>query len=143
MRQHFRPYTMAVQTAAIGTEETVVLKDTSGNNLECNYISVSMSGDGDARLATCRVAIDPQGITTPKANFESAVDSVDTTTSGVTAGTFTASNPTELLLSDKDRVDTIYIQGYEAATGNAIYFITYGQVSVGNNLRDQERPVGS
>ena len=142
MRQHFRPYTMVVQTASTGTEEVVILRDTSGTPLECNYVSVSVSGDGDARTSQFRIAVAPAGLGTPKANWQSAEDSIGVETSGVPASTFTASTPTELLLSDKDRVSTIYLQAYDPG-GNANYFITYGQVSVGNNLRDQERPIGS
>ena len=142
MRQSFRPYTMVVASNATGNETEVSLKDTAGNPLACNYVSIALSGTGTARSATFRAAIAPNGITTEKVSFDSPVGSIDVTTSGVPSAIFTASQPAELLLSDADRTDTIYLQAYEAG-GTAVYFITYGQISVGNNLRDQERPVGS
>lgn len=142
MRQHFRPYTMVVTSNTTGTEKEVKLKDTAGNPLACNYISIALSGTGTARTATFRAAIAPNDITTPKSSFDSAILSVDVTTSGVPSTIFTTTQPAELLLADKDRVDTIYLQSYEPG-GAAVYFITYGQISVGNNIRDQERPVGN
>lgn len=142
MRQHFRPYTMVVTSNNTTVEKEVNLKDTAGNALACNYVSIAVSGTGVASTSRFRAAIAPNDITTAKANFDSTIDSYDVTTSGVPSVTFTASQPAELLLSDKDRVDTIYLQAYQSG-GNAAYLITYGQISVGNNIRDQERPVGS
>jgi hypothetical protein len=142
VRQSFRPYTIVIASASTTTEKTVTLKDTSGNPLACNYISIAVSGTDKARTTQYRAAIAPNDITTPKSNFDSTLESIDVTASGVPSVIFTASQPGEFLLSDKDRVDTVHLQSYEAG-GTCVYFITYGQISVGNNLRDQERPVGS
>jgi len=46
-----------------------------------------------------------------------------------------------MVLADNDRVSSVNIRSNEGA--EAIAILTYGQVSTGNNLRDQERPRGN
>jgi hypothetical protein len=143
MRQSFRPYTMVVNTSTTGTKETVSFKDTAGNDFYANYISIAVSGEGQPAgdgMYRCSIAV--PGTTTPEANYDSAADMIDGTTSGVPGVYFSTSFPGELLLSDNDRVNQINIEAFRSG-GNATYLITYGQVSVGNNMRDQDRPVGS
>jgi len=140
MRQHFRPYTLVLKSSNISSELTANLKDTSGNALECNYISLTLSGGAD--VGHVRMSADFPGLTTPQADFESPSDAVDTTASGVpSVYTTPGGEAATLVLSDKDRVSSVKIQGNEASQP-VIAIITYGQISVGNNLRDQERPVG-
>ena len=143
MRQSFRPYTMVVQSASTGTKKTVTLKDTAGNDFYANYVSIAVSGEGapaNSGMYRCSIAV--PDTTTPEANYDSAADMYDVTTSGVPAVYFSPSFPGELLLSDGDRVNQIHLEAFRGG-GRATYLITYGQVSVGNNIRDQDRTVGS
>ena len=140
MRQHFRPYSLVLSSADLTTALDVSLKDSAGSALECNYVSLTLSGGAD--VGHVRMSADFPGLTTPQANFESPRDAVDTTASGVpSVYTTVGGEAATLVLSDRDRVSSVKIQGNEASQ-SVIAIITYGQVSVGNNLRDQERPVG-
>lgn len=145
MRQSFRPYTMVVHNATAGaSKKTVTLKDTSGNDFYANYISVAVSGEtSPANDSMYRCSVDLPGTTTPEANYDTAVAMIDDTASGVPGVYFSPSFPGELLLSDNDRVNKVNLECFESGATLATYFITYGQVSVGNNMRDQNRPVGS
>ena len=138
MRQHFRPYSLVLSSADITTALPVTLKDSSGVDLPCNYISLTLSGAGDSHV---RMSANFAGLTTPQSNFESPVDAINTTASGVpSVYTTVGGEAATMVLSDKDRVSSVSIQGDKDE--EVIAIITYGQVSVGNNLRDQERPVG-
>ena len=142
MRQYFRPYTLTRLTAAPQTKETFVLKDTSGTALPSNYVSVQVSGDGAANGGLFRATIKPQGTTIPAANFASPEDQMTDTASGIPSVYFSSSNPAEFLLSDKDRASEIDVQAVYTG-GNAFYAVTYGQVAIANNIRDEDRPKGT
>jgi len=149
MRQHFRPYTMTVLASDPTVETVVDLKDTSGNALACNFIEVTLSGNANRNLEFHRVSFDPPGITTPHANSETIQQSIKSAGSQTSAMpcVYTAVGlaPAVLVTSDADRVSKIYIQCPTTTTGatnEVIYIVRYGQVSVGSNLRDQERPKG-
>lgn len=139
MRQAFRPYTLAIDSTNVAAGFDVDLVDTAGNKIKCNYISLTASGSGATRYV--RMSANFPNLTTPQANFESPTDAIGTTTSGVpSVYTVAGGEPATMVLSDADRVDSVNIR---SDGGNIIALITYGQVSVGNNLRDQERPRGS
>lgn len=143
MRQSFRPYTMVVQTSTTGTKKTVSFKDTAGNDFYANYINVAVSGAGEPAQDTmyrCTIAV--PDTTTPEANYDSAADMYDVTTSGVPGVYFSPSFPGELLLADRDRVNQINLEAFRSG-GRATYLITYGQVTTGNSLKDKERPKGN
>tara|TARA_R100000963_G_C4533332_1_gene33720 strand:- start:16 stop:465 length:450 start_codon:yes stop_codon:yes gene_type:complete len=149
MEVQFRPYSMAVQITD-AAEDAIELKDSGGNRLKCNFVSIEASGaDGNAYF---RVATNPGDrleeasaggtLTTPVEYSETPAAALGTTTSGVCGGYGSVNKGiVEYLFSDADRVSTIYIQQSEAATTN--FWITYGQIQGGNILRDNERPVGS
>lgn len=142
MRQAFRPYTLAISNSDLANGFDVDLVDTAGNPLECNYISLQASGSGATQYI--RMSANFPNLTTPQANFESAVDQVGTTLSGVPAVyTVAGGEPATMILSDSDRVSSVNIKGSGVPEGSIIALVTYGQVSVGNNLRDQERPRGN
>lgn len=145
MRQSFRPYTMVAHNATAGaSKKTVTLKDTSGNDFYANYISVAVSADTDpANSSMYRCSVDLPGTFVLEAAYDTPIDMIDDTASGVPGVYFSPSFPGELLLSDNDRVNKVNLECFESAATLATYFITYGQVSVGNNIRDQNRPVGS
>ena len=146
MRQNFRPYSMVIAASNPTTTTPVILKDSAKNDLLCNYISVSVSGASPFNREIQRISIDPPGLTTPHANSRSFDDSiVDPDGSALPCVVTSIQDaPAVLVLPDSDRVSKIFIQSHTGTTGtNPLnYIITYGQVSVGNNIRDNERPKG-
>ena len=137
MEVQFRPYTIVASLASV-TPSSIELRDTAGNSLDCNYISVESSGTADSFFS---VSYDAPGITTPLAN-QTTAPSLLGTTSGITGGIARSSGGVvEFLLSDNDRVSTIKISP-SVATART-YFITYGQIQRGNPGRDNLRPIGS
>ena len=138
METQFRPYGMVIQIAD-ATASGVVLRDTSGVPLACNFISVEASGENPD--AYYRAAISPVGITTPVAGAKTAALSLGFTTSGIVGGYASVNKGVvEFLLHDKDRSNAVTLQLDE--TGITNFFITYGQIQSGNILRDNERPIG-
>ena len=149
MEVQFRPYSMAVQITD-AAQDAIELKDSGGNRLKCNFVSVEASGDGSD--AYFRVAVNPGDrleeasaggtLTTPVASSETPAAALGTVASGICGGYASVNKGVvEYLLSDSDRVSKIYIQQSEAANTN--FWITYGQIQGGNIYRDNERPVGS
>ena len=139
MRQHFRPYSIVIHTSNIKNGVGVDLKDSAGDLLECNYISLTVSGGSD--IGHVRMAADFPNLITPSGNFETPTEAIGTTASGVpSVYTVVGGEAGTMVLSDRDRVSSVNIRSNEGT--DAILIVTYGQVSVGNNLRDQERPVG-
>jgi len=138
MRQAFRPYTLVIGPSTMAAGVDVDLVDTSGNALACNYISLQVSGNAGLFH---RMSANFPGLATPSDSFDSPADQIGVTASGVPS-VYTAANgePGTMVLSDADRVSSVNIK---STGGTAILILTYGQVSVGNNLRDQERPKGS
>ena len=143
METQFRPYAMVIQLTT-ATASGVELKDSGGNRLKCNYVSVEASGANPD--AFFQVAVDPGdnplSLTTPVTSTLSANNSLGVTASGCVGGYASVNKGiVEYLLSDPDRVADIRISLDEAGACN--FFITYGQIQAGNTLRDNERPVGS
>jgi hypothetical protein len=137
METQFRPYSLVVQLADTDAS-AVQLRDTAGNSLKCNYVSVEASG---ATTNMFSVTYDAPGATTPTANFEAASAMIGVT-SGITGGVAKCTGGiVELLLSDKERVSTINLQ--LKADGDTLFMVTYGQIQHGSRLRDNERGVGS
>ena len=137
MRQCYRPYSLAIAVADPTVETAVTLKDTGGNELLCNYVSVQVSGTAGNFV---RISIVPDGLTQP--NYSTAAGMVGVTTSGVpSVFTTQGGGPAELVLSDQDRTSTIYIQGQE--TNSAVFIVTYGQVGSANPARDNLRTRGT
>jgi len=140
MRQYFRPYSIVIHTTNITNGVGVDLRDSAGDLLECNYISLTVSGGTD--IGHVRMSANFPGLTTPSGNFETPVEAIGTTTSGVpSVYTVVGGEAATMVLSDNDRVSSVNIRSNEGA--DAIAILTYGQVSTGNNLRDQERPRGN
>lgn len=140
MRQQFRPYSLTIHEADISDEVPITLKDSAGNKLKCNYISLTVSGG--AEVGFVRMSADFPNLTTPQANFKSPAASIGVDSSGVpSVFTIPSGEAATMVLSDRDRVDSVKVQSNEP--GEVILILTYGQVSVGNNLRDQDRPAGN
>ena len=147
MREHFRPYTLVSQMSGNQiSASAITLKDTAGNPLKCNYISVTASGiDANADFVVQASSV---GLNTPTGPGSGIVtrgfptaSGVIGQTSGFVGGAATVSKGiVEFVLSDADRVSEIQIASDSVEVCN--YFITYGQVQTGNPLRDNDRPIG-
>ena len=139
METQFRPCGMVVQIAD-ATASGLTLRDTEGEVLKCNFISVEASGENPD--AYFRVGMDAQSQATPVSNYKTAALSLGVTTSGVIGGYASVNKGVvEFLLADGDRTDTINLQLDEAGSCN--FFINYGQIQHGNGLRDNNRPNGN
>jgi|TARA_A100000172_G_scaffold42715_1_gene26178 hypothetical protein len=138
METQFKPYGLAIQLTVTDTS-SVVLRDTGGNALKCNYVSVEASGENPD--AFFRVAIDANSQTTPVANTTTTSSVLGVTTSGICGGYASVNKGiVELLLADTDRTDTLEVSLDENGACN--FFITYGQIQAGNIMRDNERTPG-
>ena len=138
MEAQFRPYGLVVSLDETHAS-SIVLRDTEGSRLKCNFISVEASGENPD--AFFRVAYEPASSVTPMANFVATSATIGTT-SGIVGGYSTVNKGVvEFLLADAERPDTIQLQLDE--DGACKFFITYGQVKAGNRIRDNERPIGS
>jgi hypothetical protein len=139
METQFRPFSQVIQISNT-TASGLLLKDTAGSGLHCNFISIEASGANPD--AYYRAAISPPNITTPIGGTSSAAASLGNTTSGVVGGYASVNKGVvEFLLHDCDRVNEVTLQLDEAGATN--FFITYGQIQSGNILRDNERPIGN
>ena len=140
MRQYFRPYSLVVDTTTIADGVDVNLVDTAGSALECNYISLTVSGDRD--IGHVRMSANFPNLTRPAASFATPADAIGVTASAVpSVYTVVGGEAGTMVLSDHDRVSSVNIRS-DVGT-DAILILTYGQVSTGNNLRDQVRPRGN
>jgi hypothetical protein len=141
MEVQFRPYTIMAQI--VNTDgSSISLRDTANEPLDCNYISVECSG-APGLLSTnwYSVSYAAPGVTTPLANQTAASGAIGIT-SGMVGGIGKSGyGVVELLLSDAERTDTIFIQ--PSVDGAMNFFITYGQIQHGNPGRDNLRPIGS
>ena len=139
MQIQFRPYSLVTEMDGTIAASSIVLKDTAGAALDCNFVSVEASGENaDAYF---RVATDPASLITPMSNYSDTSGALGTT-SGIVGGYASVNKGVvELLLSDKDRTSTVEI-GLDQV-GDCKFFITYGQIQGGNIRRDNERPIGS
>ena len=140
METQFRPYTLVAKLTDT-SPSSIELKDTAGDPLLCNYVSVQSSS---SNFNFFRVSYDPDGLTTPLANFSTMANMLGDTSGvvGAVGSTYTG-GVVELLLSDKDRTSTIQLSHDVPGSREALYIITYGQIQHGNPLRDNERPIGN
>tara|TARA_R110000824_G_scaffold121436_1_gene277551 strand:- start:1193 stop:1615 length:423 start_codon:yes stop_codon:yes gene_type:complete len=140
MEVQFRPYTIMAQIATTDGS-SIPLRDTANEPLDCNYVSVETSSAAGNRTQIVTVSYAATGVTTPLEN-QSPASSVIGATSGMVGGTCKINGGVvELLLSDAERTNTIFVQPSEDEIFNAI--ITYGQIQRGNPGRDNLRPIGS
>jgi len=140
MEVQFRPYTITAQI--VNTDgSSISLRDTANEPLDCNYISVETSAGSSARTQVVTVSYAATGVTTPLEN-QSPASSVIGATSGMVGGICKINGGVvEFLLSDAERINTIFVQPSENEPFKA--FITYGQIQRGNPGRDNLRPIGS
>ena len=136
METQFRPYTKHVLLQTT-TASSITLADSADDSTKFNFVSIEGSGGGTSMFS---VVLDLGTSTT--ADNQSTATTMLGDTSGITGGIAkTNGGVVEFLLSDADRVDTILLS--QNTTSPVQYFVTYGQIQVGNPLRDNERPVGN
>ena len=136
METQFRPFTKILTLGSTATS-SVTLADTGNDSFKCNYVSVEGSGGAQAYFT---VQYDAPSITTPLANQTTPPVLGDV--SGVTGGIAKCNGGVvELLLPDADRPSSITVS--QSDTTNRLYLITYAQITKGNTLRDNERPIGT
>ena len=137
METQFRPYSIVAKVPDNTAASSIELRDTNGDFLFCNYVSVEGSGSNGFFFA---VTYDAKDATTPAANQSIAANMIGDT-SGATGAIAKANGGiVELLLSDADRVNKINISHTKAS--EQLFMITYGQIQSGSTLRDNDRPVG-
>ena len=131
-----RPYTKVVSVTA-ATNTVIDLKDSAGNSLDCNYITVDASGGNSTQDFFVYLSSIP-GLTTPET--PNALAAPDASGFCGIMGTAPGIRPVELFLDNQDRVNkiTIYCQ---TATISAV--VTYGNIHVANALRFNDTPKGS
>tara|TARA_R110002051_G_scaffold11808_8_gene42578 strand:- start:1159 stop:1599 length:441 start_codon:yes stop_codon:yes gene_type:complete len=145
MQEYYRPYSLIVR-GDDATASGITLKDSGGTALECNYLSITASGDGNTgyfRAMPIPVnPLDADTLTTPYADTATAAASFDVATSGVVGQYGSTLNGTmDFVMSDTDRFDTVYIQQSDASV--TTYMLTYGYVKGPSNpLRGFDRPTG-
>tara|TARA_R110000824_G_scaffold91939_1_gene223334 strand:- start:522 stop:956 length:435 start_codon:yes stop_codon:yes gene_type:complete len=143
MRQNFRPYSITSYSDSI-TPSGITLTDSAGTPLKCNYVSVESSGQGgDGLFSVTLSSIQVSATQAPGTGIAKPVPAA--ALQGITSGLIGGTAPdnkgvVEFVLSDADRVDTLYIS--QSTTGPTRYFINYGEVQHGNDLRDNLRAKG-
>lgn len=139
MREFFRPYTKAVQ---INDQDAtnIVLHDTSGNQIECNYVTVeAASGSGDSFFLAV-----PSGINVAMPAADSVVASGLTalTASGVNGLTSSNSGGSVVFgLGDFDKIKGLILS--QADSNTVDYVINYGNVNVANPRADNRNTIGN
>ena len=136
-REYLRPYTKAV-TISDANAHIVELKDTSGNFISSNYITVeSVSGNGSSFFLVA-----PSGINVAAAADAYIASSMTGVASGVNG---LASNnlggSVVLGLGDFDRVTSIVLS--QAEPEAVTYLVSYGNVSLSNQLADSKATRGN
>jgi hypothetical protein len=145
MRDYFRPYSLAVYSDDI-VPSGVTLTDSAGTPLKCNYVSVESSGQGgDGFFSVTLSSIQVSAAAAPGTGLLAGAPVPAAALEGITSGLIGGTAPdnkgvVEFVLSDADRVDTIHIS--QSTAGPTRYFINYGEVQHGNDLRDNLRPKG-
>ena len=135
-REYFRPFTKAV-TINDADATVVELKDSAGNFMDCNYITVeAVSGAGTSFfLAT------PSGINvalSPTAYIASSMNGVASGVNGLASNNNGGS--VVLGLAHYDSVQGVVLS--QAAADIVMYLVSYGNVTLSNQIADAQAPRG-
>lgn len=139
MREFFRPYTKSV-VINDKAAHNIVLHDTSGNELACNYLTIeAVSGSGDSFFLAV-----PSGINVAQPAGTAVL------ASGLTA--FGASGVNGLTSSNSGGSVVFGLGGFDKITGFVLsqatttavtYVINYGNVNVSNPRGDNTNTIGN
>lgn len=137
MREFFRPYTKAV-ILSDADAHIIELRDTSGNFISSNYITVeSVSGNGTSFFLAV-----PSGVTVAAdadAYIASSMVGVASGINGLASNNLGGS--VVLGLGNFDRVTSIVLS--QAVAQAVTYLISYGNVSLSNQMADAKAPRGN
>ena len=135
-REYLRPFTKAV-TISNADANTVELKDSAGNLMDCNYVTVeAVSGTGTsfflATLSGTNVAMTPtQYVASSMTGIASGVNGLASNNNG---------GSVVLGLSHFDSVQAVVIS--QAAADTVTYLVSYGNVTLSNQVADAQAPRG-
>lgn len=140
MREAYRPFTKLVSVTG-GDPVEVVLHDSAGNALECNYIevvNVSGGSNADYFLVVPEISTSRSYGDMPEASGITLND-----TSGVVGQLVSNSTGTVTIsLNSPDLASKIKIS-HNGGSSVTAYAINYGVVQVSNNLKDSRSPRGN
>jgi len=132
-RSFYRPFTKVLDLAA-NTSYTVDLTDSAGFSLPCNFISLECSSAGSTTS--------PDWVLLSASSLASGTNAFDDVVGGSgTLGVVANSQGgvAQLVTGMNAGLTTVGLQVSGAAT---VAFLTYGNVMVGNTLKDNQRPQG-
>jgi len=135
-REYLRPFTKAV-TINDAAANTVELRDSAGNLMDCNYVTVeAVSGNGNSFfLATL------SGVNVGMGATDYLANSMNGIASGVN-GLASNNNGGSVVfgLSHFDSVQAVVIS--QAAADTVTYLVSYGNVTLSNQVADAQAPRG-
>ena len=142
MREAFRPYVKVI-TLSNQDKLEVTLTDSSGTQIDCNYIQVESvsggTGDGSFLVVPTGISSHLAAGASPSAN---SIAVTDGTLSGVAAGAANiATGSVVLSLPYNDISKAIWLS--QSEDGPNTYAITYGNVRVTNSLADNKLVTGN
>jgi hypothetical protein len=132
-RSFYRPFTKVLDLAA-DTSYTVDLTDSAGQTLKCNFVSLECSAAGTTGQHNF-VLLSASSLASGTNAFDSVVGG-----SG-TLGVVAQSNGgvAQLPLGLANGVENV---GLQVSGETTFAILTYGNVMVGNTLKDSQRPQG-
>ena len=139
-REFFRPYTKVMNLSACDPS-TVLLTDTAGNDLECNYVTVeAVSGAGSSWFLAVPSGTNVlhSGATQPHASALSGTVNL----SGVN-GLISSNNGGSVVFGFADYDKTTAIILSQADLTDVTYVISYGNVNVANIQQDNRNNIGN
>lgn len=140
MREQFRPFCLTTRTTATPDGVDVTLSGTNGDSVSCNYITVTCDGAVNHFYSVCPVGISG-GLSADDQLHASAIGATGSSTSPLRgAMASTDGGVVSLSLSPNDAVSQIRIT---ATGGTNRYFVQYGNVSISNAIKDNNRGTGT
>jgi hypothetical protein len=146
MRTVFRPFFKVIDILGTAANNTsgVELRDSGGNLVSCNFVSVATSGD-DTTAGNVLV-LEPSGMTSNVPVGPSAVESggvlwmyggaSSLTGSGALGDACSPGGTAQLVLGIGDRVEVVNLTNFGPGAGTIRCIITYGNVNVQNPIKD-------
>ena len=136
MERVYKPFCKAINLTAGGASTEVVLEDTRGTNLECNFLRVDLAAATDA---SGFVHVEPSGSNTYYA--DATVDPSATTTSGSGGFLVRGTGPIEVAFPQAQAARTVFLTNYYDV--GVTVLLTYGVKLAFNPLRGKELDQGS
>jgi len=131
-RSFYRPFTKWLELP-LNSSSTVTLTDSKGNGLPCNFVSMEC-GAGDSALPNSFVTLHASSL---------AAEVIGANNGWLASGTLgvmcpAAGGVAQLVLG----LDSVSSIGVVTSGTDVSAILTYGNVMVGNTLKDNQRPRG-